>query len=84
MSGIETVLAYAATAATVASTTVALTQKPPKIDTPKAPTRDDARLEADQRSMMLKRRGRGATLLTSAQGDGSKASLGTPTLMGSG
>lgn len=59
-----------------------LLAKPPKINAPSSPTRDQARTDADQRSMALKRRGRAATLLTGAQGVTSAPTLGSPSLMG--
>lgn len=59
-----------------------LLAKTPKLDMPKAPTRDDAQALADQRNRDLKRRGRGATLLTSPAGVTSAPTLGTPSLMG--
>lgn len=59
-----------------------LLAKPPKVNAPTMPTRDNARLEADQRSMALKRRGRAATLLTGAQGVTSAPTLGSPSLTG--
>ena len=61
-----------------------LSGEPTKIDLPKAPTRDDARLEAERRSAILKRRGRAATILTSPQGVASSPTLGSPSLLGSG
>lgn len=60
----------------------ALLAKPPKVNAPSMPTRDQARTEADQRSMALKRRGRAATLLTGAEGVTSAPTLGSPSLMG--
>ena len=61
-----------------------LLSEAPKIDLPKAPTRDDARTAADRQNFMLKRRGRAATLLTSPQGVASSPTLGSPSLTGSG
>lgn len=59
-----------------------LLSKPPKISTPTMPTRDTARMEADQRSLALKRRGRAATLLSGAEGVTSAPTLGSPSLTG--
>lgn len=61
-----------------------LLSEAPKIDLPKAPTRDDARAAADRQNFMLKRRGRAATLLTSPQGVASSPTLGSPSLTGTG
>lgn len=61
-----------------------LSGEAPRIDLPKAPTRDDARTAADRQNFMLKRRGRAATLLTSPQGVASSPTLGSPSLTGSG
>lgn len=59
-----------------------LLAKPPKVNAPTMPTRDTARMEADQRSLALKRRGRAATLLTGAEGVTSAPTLGSPSLTG--
>lgn len=59
-----------------------LLSEAPKFKTPTAPSRDQAQLAADQRARDLKRRGRGATLLTSPAGVTSAPTLGTPSLMG--
>jgi hypothetical protein len=70
------------TLASAAGAGASLLAKPPSISAPNMPTRDNARLEADQRSMALKRRGRAATLLTGAQGVTSAPTLGSPSLTG--
>lgn len=70
------------TLASAAGAGASLLAKPPKINAPTMPTRDNARAEADQRSMMLKRRGRAATLLTGAEGVTSAPTLGSPSLTG--
>lgn len=70
------------TLASAAGAGASLLAKPPKIDAPTMPTRDNARLEADQRSLALKRRGRAATLLTGSQGVTSAPTLGSPSLTG--
>ena len=75
-------LAGAGALSGIAGAGASLLAKPPKIDAPTMPTRDNARLEADQRSMALKRRGRAATLLTGSQGVTSAPTLGSPSLTG--
>lgn len=66
----------------VAGAGAQLLSKAPKIDVPKPPTRDDAQAVADQRARDLRRRGRGATLLTSPAGVTSTPTLGSPSLLG--
>lgn len=59
-----------------------LLSKPPKMDLPKAPTRDDARSAADRAGLMLRRRGRATTLLTSGEGVKGSPTLGSPAITG--
>ncbi len=70
------------TLASAAGAGASLLAKPPKINAPSMPTRDNARAEADQRSLALKRRGRAATLLTGSEGVTSAPTLGSPSLTG--
>lgn len=82
-SGVSTIGALSS-AATLAGAGAQLLTKTPSIDLPKPVTRDEARAEADRRAVMLKRRGRAATLLTGPQGVASSPTLGAPSLMGVG
>lgn len=70
------------TLASAAGAGASLLAKPPKLNAPTMPTRDNARAEADQRSLALKRRGRAATLLSGAEGVTSAPTLGSPSLTG--
>lgn len=70
------------TLASAAGAGASLLAKPPKLNAPTMPTRDNARADADQRSLALKRRGRAATLLSGAEGVTSAPTLGSPSLTG--
>jgi hypothetical protein len=50
---------------------------------PPPPTVDDARQAAESRDQMLRRRGRGASILTGPEGVGTPASTSKTTLIGS-
>jgi hypothetical protein len=76
------VIAGASALSSAAGAGASLLAKPPKINAPTMPTRDNARAEADQRSLALKRRGRAATLLTGSEGVTSAPTLGSPSLTG--
>lgn len=70
--------------ASLAGAGAQLLSKAPSVNQPRSPTRDEARAEADRRAVMLKRRGRAATILTSPQGVSSSPMLGAASLTGSG
>lgn len=70
--------------ASLAGASAQLLSKAPKINVPKSPMRDDAKAEADRRAVMLKRRGRATTILTSPAGVSTSPMLGAPSLIGVG
>lgn len=78
------IAAIASGVAGVAGTGAQLLAEKPKVPNISPMTRDDAALEANQRSELYKRRGRAATLLTpgGAKGDTSSPSLGAAALLG--
>lgn len=80
-----TIASLAGAGASLAGTGAQLLAGKPELPRlPGAPTRDDARAEADRESELLKRRGRAAALLTAggARGDTSTPSLGAAALLG--
>lgn len=84
--GVGSALKDVGAAAQYGGTAAQLLSKPP--GTPKlpgAPSIDQARIEADQRNELLKRKGRASALLAGgAQGDKSSPSLGAAQLLGPG
>lgn len=55
---------------------------PQQVQTPGAPTIDEARQAAEQSDLLRRRRGRAATILTGQTGDTSAVNVGTKTLLG--
>ena len=85
---VGTALEAGSALAGIGGTAAQLLQAKPKIPNIAAPQLDQARIEADQRNALLKRKGRSAALLTpgGAQGTAgaSSPSLGAAALLGSG
>ncbi len=84
--GVGDILTAGSALAGIGGTAAQLLQKKPGAPNIQAPQRDQAQLDADQRNLLLQRRGRASALLTpgGARGDQSVPSLGAAQLLGSG